>query len=444
MILNNLISSIRQQLSEYNKSSDGSRDYNKIFKYPESLCFEDYLGMYERGGIAKAIVDRLPKACWRDVPKLKVGDKEVFIEEIKELKALGLFDALERADRANRIGSYSLLYLGVGDNVDNLAEPISTSGNINDLYFNIYTEKSVHSVDLDQDANSRNYGKPITYTLSARYNNNVIQMPTNVASKVVHSSRLVHLAEGAIDHDLVGTSALKPIYNALLDKDKVRGGSAEAYFRNVGEKFALMVDKDASLSNDPEKRKQLSDELESFTNNWQQFIKLQNMEMERFETNLTSPRDAFDIIMEEISGQTEHPIRLLTGKGSATIVGSEDKASWNATVLDRKESFCTKILLNALNILANANIIPDIPKNLVVEWEEGSALSESEKAEVVHKKAQAYNSLTSANSNMGADIYDQQSVLDAVGLEDLKIDGELDEIDRQRSNIDKDDSQSLD
>ena len=45
--------------------------------------------------------------------------------------------------------------------------------------------------------------------------------------------------EGALDSNVEGESALQGPWNALIDKDKVRGGSGEAYFRNSRQKLAL-------------------------------------------------------------------------------------------------------------------------------------------------------------------------------------------------------------
>jgi len=91
-------------------SPDGKRNFNELFGYGEFLAFADYLAMYKRGGIANTVVAKVAKACWRDKPTIKDGDKEILEEELNALKKAGFFRKIESSDILNRIGNFSVLF----------------------------------------------------------------------------------------------------------------------------------------------------------------------------------------------------------------------------------------------------------------------------------------------------------------------------------------------
>lgn len=396
-------------------SADGKRDYNALYGYGGSLNYADFYSMYKRGGIANTVVQKVSKACWRDVPKIMVGEDEVHEDFIQELKNRGLFKALEKADTLNRIGTFSVLLIGLADSLL-LDQPLGSASNLDDMYFNAYSEDGTTVSEWDMDRASPRYGMPIMYevqTTSFGGKTKGIQLE----ARKVHFSRIVHLAEGSLDNPFEGCSSLEAPWNALTDKEKARGGSAEAYFRNARQKFALEAVKDAKLNPD---LSVLQDEVEAFTNNQQDFMRLKNMTAKVMQPGMASPRDIFDVAVEEVSGVTGIPIRVLTGKGGGQLAGSEDRASWNSVVNDRQDSECSDYLSQALAIYDEAGLI-DMPDNYEIVWPVQPALNEKERAETVNTKASAAKQMaeTVAMSGEEADVND---IFEAAGFDDLTID----------------------
>lgn len=413
-------------------SPDGKRDFNQLFGYGTDLTYADYLGMYKRGGIAGVVVAKVAKSCWRDMPIIKVGDNEILEEQLLILKRMKFFKAIERADILNRIGSFSVLLIGLPDGED-LDKPIGQAkkDSFGSMYFNAYNYDGIEIVKTDSDPASPRFGLPELYQLQTIDVDGSKRKQVQIVSHVVHHSRIVHMAEGALDSTIDGMSALEQPWNALTDKNKTRGSSAEAYFRNARQKLALEIVDGSKALNDVEAIAELKQNVEDFQNNQDDVLRLHNMKANMLQPSMASPRDTFDICVEEISGTSGIPVRILTGKGGGTLTGSEDKATWNALVLDRQDQECSIYLLDALAIMAEAGIL-ELPENAEVVWGVQSSLTEKEASESMKNKADAFKSATEGLSTIGADEIVAKSVFEAIGLEEIEIDDiNLDENDKE-------------
>lgn len=421
--MNSFTHTLRSQFgrtgSLFGKSPNGLRDYFMLFGYAESLSFADYYSMYMRGGIARAVVDKVAKSCWRDVPTLEVNEKPILEDEVTTLKKIGLFSAMERADTLNRIGNFSVLLVGVQDGLD-LDQPLGSAVNLEQVYFNPYSYDGIEINKWDTDPVSPRYGKPVQYSLTTRPVGDEGKQ-VQVTARVVHWTRVVHMAEGALGNSLEGSSSLQPIWNTLIDLLKTRGGSAEALFRNGRQKFSLEADKDTKLDTTPAGLQTLKDDVEAFTNNQQDFMRMQGISAKVFQPSVASPRDNFDIEIEEIAGVTGIPIRVLTGVGGGQLAGSEDRASWNGLVDDRQNLTCSGYLEQALTILDDSGLI-DLPDSFEIVWPVSPVLNELEAAKVTSLKAIALrNAVIAFNDPMGSEI-DKETALKELGLEGVEID----------------------
>ena len=70
------------------------------------------------------------------------------------------------------------------------------------------------------------------YQLS-RCNRADVKKDPNRKTINVHYSRVIPLAEGALDSEIDGISSIEPVFNRLLDWEKVVGGSSEAVYQNA-------------------------------------------------------------------------------------------------------------------------------------------------------------------------------------------------------------------
>lgn len=402
-------------------SADGKRDYNMLFGYLNDPLYSDYRYMFERGGIGYTVVSKLPKSCWRELPEVKSGDTRILEGELLMLKNAGFFKAMERADIANRIGSYSVLFIGIPDGLDpSLPIGSAKKGNFDGLYFNVYEEDGITVAKWNDDPASKRYNKPEIYELQTTANN-ASSLMGKVASRLVHYSRVVHLAEGAISNSLEGCSSLKAPWNALTDKAKISGSNAESNFKNSRQKVVLSARPGAKVDNTTGAVDKLKENAENFQNNQEDFLRLNNMDAMAIQPSISSPRDSYDINVEEVAGATGYPVRILTTKAGGSVTGSEDKATYNAMVNDRQDQECTPWLIDSLTSLAEAGIL-DLPVGTCIKWPVQSALSAKEESEVVKNKGDAFKSATEGLSTLGGDEVLADSVFKELGLGGIEID----------------------
>jgi len=434
-IINALTSTLRRLSGSlgFGVSPDGKRDYNALFGYGTGLCYSDYYGMYDRSALANAIVEKIAKACWNEIPKLMSGDVEILETELAMLGKMGFFAAIERADILNRIGNFSILVIQLPDGMD-LDKPLAKAGKLEKLFFQPYNYDGITITKWDDDPASERYMMPEIYQVQTSITGDKSK---DIQFKAfnVHYSRIIHLAEGKLDSNIEGRSALRAPWNAIIDAEKVRGGSGEAYFRNARQQRSLEADKDARLEPGSEASASLKENIEAFDNGWESTLRLQNMTAKNMTVEMISPRDTFDIIVETISGQTGIPIRILTGKGGGSTTGTEDRASWNAVIADRRASFCDGVLFQGLDILNDAGMI-DLPEDAIIEWQPQIATTEKEDSENKKRKAETFNIIVDALGKPVGDEADITTVLEAVGLGDIEIDESNLDIDEPEPDAD--------
>lgn len=426
-------------------SKNGMRDINKVFGYNTNLHFADYYAMWRRGGLAARIVNGFARSCWRDGIKIIRGDDEVFEKELKILNKHGkLIKRLEQADVLNRIGSFSVLFVGVPDGL-NMDQPLGTSNpnRLHEVYFRPYAEDGVNILEWETDAFSPRFGLPLKYQLETA-NRGENDTQTIVNSIVVHWSRIIHLAEGALDTDLEGVSSIEAVFNTLEDMVKVAGGSAEAYFRNARNRFSMETDPKSTAGFTAEEKRQLEEEAQLFQNEWQDFIRAGGVKINALNIPHASPADSFMVQLKILAGTTGYPIRILTGEGAGQLAGNEDKESYNQIVQDRRDLLCTEWVFEVLGILTNAKMMK-LEDEDEVSWETPNVVSGKDRASIASSNATALNNTASALSSPALDgVIEVEAVLKLIfgddAMTDIKVnklanDG-LNEEDLKDANVD--------
>lgn len=386
-------------------SHDGNRDIKEVYGYPTEgqRSFSYYYEYYRFNGMANRIVSMIPRSCWRDgavISDSHDSDTVLLEDEMKELKRAGMFRELEKADILNRIGNYSVMYVGVPDGEDP-SQPVSNTPKsaslAKDVYFAAYNFDSITITDYDEDPTSARYGLPVMYTLNPSSTNTDSKTADNRQSIKAHWTRVVHLAEGALDNGITGTPALEPGITRCIDWDKTIGGGAEAFFRNAAQKLTLDIDKEAKATKDD--MDALNDGSKKWLNGWKSFIGLKGAKIRALEVPNADPRESTETIIQGLSGTYGIPVRILTGEGAGQLAGNEDKASYNQLINDRQDQLCAEWLLDTLTPLERAGMLT-MPEDFVVQWPLPEAMDEKTMSEVRLNEARAANALADAGSKL--------------------------------------------
>lgn len=422
--INQQFSTLRLQMGQMlGVSHDNQRDIYSIYGYPRKISFNDMWLYSRRHGIANRITHGVAKSCWRDGFELFEDSEDdsgqVLEDELNKLKKSGLNKAIEQADILNRIGKFSVLFIGVPDGKDP-KEPLGkvSGGKLDQVYFKAFAYDGIQITQQVTDAKDPRFGLPEMYQVQ-KISRGDLEKDTQQSSMQVHWTRIVHINEEALDSDIEGMGQLEPIFNRILDLDKTTGGAAEAYFRNARGKIAYEIDKDfaPTLLKDQGAKDAFDKGAKEFTNQWKDFVVASGAKVSSIDTPQYTPKDTVLAALWEISGYSGIAIRILTGEGAGQLAGSEDQLSYNALISGRQFVFCGPVIVfGALQILQNAGMI-DLPEDYDIRFPVQQAVTEAQESEINNKKADTISKIVSSASLPGGDEIDVEKTLAGLGID---------------------------
>lgn len=356
----------------------GDRDLYETFGYPKTLTVEDYRGMYERGDIAGRLIDAYPDATWRESPTIEGVNTEELVGRLK------LWSVLQRLDRLTQLGHYGVLLLGL-DGGEPLHEP-ATQSNYKLLYLQPHGEQTAQISSWNADPKSARFGLPETYLITT--GPDWVGTGGGNRQLKVHWTRVIHIAEDALEHIALGLPRLQRIYNRLMDLQKLAGGSAEMYWQNVAMLLAFIADKDATFT-EPDKA-EMASQLEEMQHGLRRMLRLRGMDVHNVAPGLqgADPSGHFAMQLDLISGASGIPKRILVGNEAGELASTQDETAWQGRVAERREQFATPTVLEPLlrRGLSQGWLSGTLG---AIEWPESDTLGERGRAEVADMVSRA-------------------------------------------------------
>lgn len=367
----------------------GDRDLYTVFGYPQYLGPSDYRVMYERGDLAGRLIDAYPDATWREPPT--IAGIQGFDPLAKRLK---LWSVLQRLDRLAQLGHYGVLLLGL-DGGEPMHEP-AMQKNYRLMYIQPHGEQTAKIIKWDDDAKSPRYNKPELYLITSGPN---WEGASGGQKQIrVHHTRVIHIAEDALEHEAIGTPRLQRVYNRLMDVEKLAGGSAEMYWQNVAMMLAFIAGPEAQFSETD--KAAMAEQLEEMQHGLRRMLRLRGMEVQQLAPGLqgASPGEHFAMQVDLIAGASGIPKRILLGNEAGELASSQDENSWQARVAERRSQFATPTVLEPLlqRGIAQGWITGALES---IDWPESDSLGEKGRAEVASLTATA----TAAYANIMGD-----------------------------------------
>ena len=361
----------------------GDRDLYEVMGYPRYLVPEDYKGVYLRQDIAGRLVDAFPDATWREHPEMR-GD-QAFVSAWEDLnRRLKIWRTFHRLDRLTGMGHYGVLFLGL-DGAERPDMPAQAS-NYRLLYAQPHSERTAEITRWDDDPQSPRYGKPEMYRITT--GTNWTGSGAGQKSLNVHHSRVIHVAEKALEDESIGTPRLERVWNRLMDLDKLLGGSAEMYWQNVAMMMAFMASADTEL--DPTSSEEIQGQLAEMQNRLRRALTLQGMEAENLAPGLqgANPGEHIDRQLDMIAGAIGVPKRILIGSERGELSSEQDENNWAARIDERRGQFTTPNVIEPF--IAKGQALGFLPAGFEeVEWPESDTLGEKGRAEIADRKASA-------------------------------------------------------
>jgi len=382
------------------------RNYNQIFGYPLDLTPIQYRALYERGDLAARIADAYPNATGRERPEISAPGWDA-LEAFHDL-----IPVLARLDRLTQLGHYGVLLLGFDDGA-RLDEPVAKGSATRLLYAQPHGELTAQVSRWDANPKSPRFGKPELYLIESGVN--WTGTGAGKISLTVHHSRVVHVAENALEQDSIGLPRLERIWNRIADMHKLAGASAEIFWQNVAQIIAFVASNDSEW--EPAERDEMAKQIEEMQSGLRRFLRLRGVEPHQLAAGLqgASPRDFVDIQLDLIAGASGIPKRILIGSERGELASTQDENNWAARISERREQFATpNVLVPLIDQLQFAGVLPENSEYEII-WPEADSIGESDRAAIGLQKAQAIATIANAP---GAGLYlSDEEIRGLVGLE---------------------------
>lgn len=382
------------------KHFGGDRDLYQVMGYPRRLTPEDFVDIYIRQDIAARVVDAYPDATWREHPQVKEDTTDPAVNESIAVieKKNHLWRTCHRLDRLTGLGHYGVMVLGL-DGGEPMHTP-ATRTDYNLLYLQPHSERTAQIKKWDDDPSSPRYGMPDMYRVTTGVNwtgSGASQRTVNI-----HHSRVIHVAERALEDVSIGTPRLERVYNRLMDLDKLLGGSAEIYWQNAAMMIAFIANPDLNWSEG--EADAMAEQLEEMQHGLRRMLRLRGVEAQNLSPGLqgSTPGDHVDKQLDMIAGATGIPKRILIGNEAGELASSQDENSWNGRISERRTQYALPAIVQPL--IAKGQKLGFIARgNVEFEWDETDSLGEKTRAEIADIRAGALQKYAQAVT-LGADL----------------------------------------
>lgn len=372
---------------------EGARDLYKALGYKKVLKFEDFYARYERQEIAKAVINRPVNATWQgplELVESSVAEDTQFETVWDELnRQFGFKTIFSRVDKLTGLGRYGILLLGLDDSssVKALATPVK-QGTHKLKYVRAFSENSATIDSLEEDAQNERYGKPLYYKIEVED----LEKKSTAVIKV-HHTRIIHVVDNPLESEVYGTPRLEPIYNRLMDLEKIVGGSGEMFWRSARPGFQGKLDKDFQMTEGM--KSELVEHLDEYEHDLRRFLINEGVEISSLDQQIADPSNNFKVQISCISAETGIPQRVLMGSERGELASTQDTSEWKDYIQTRREDHAEpNILRPFVDRLILYGILPKPSENYTVKWSDLYAMSEKERVDVGKARANALREYT--------------------------------------------------
>lgn len=411
-----------KQLSHPKRDLDADCGYEQTSKLTPEL----FLDLYERFPLATRVVDLPVDDSWRKFPYIyenKDPDAETEFERawknldhhlngeaednyLVDDADSGIWEYLKRADKLSRIGHYGIIMLEL-DDVDGVnvtwKDP-APNCNYDEEYessfiaINAHEEApasqtkliglrcfdQVHAEIVEWYESGPMTGHPRMYRVKLQDAETTTTDSATLGVRErdvdVHWSRVIHIADGLMSSEFIGTPAMRPVVNDIQDLRKIYGASAEGYWRvafpwlsfeshpNLGAKSVI-------------NKETLADEVERAKNTLDRYMATVGGTWKTISGSVTDPAFHITPRIEAICVYLGVPVRIFKGSERGELASSTDRDTWNERMMLRQQSYLTpKVIAPFLNRLIKVGVLPKPAEGFQVEWPDLTTLSLQAKA----------------------------------------------------------------
>lgn len=404
------------------------------YGWPVQVTFEQLRQAYERGGPGQGAVHRILDKCWQEKPRIKKpgSDEETPLEKKVNdlLKPIRGWQKLRDFDRRNMVGRYAALIYRVADG-RKLSEPLQRATKLVDLVPVFESQLKVTAWYSDE-ADAENFGKPKMYQYRTQDFTKSVGSDTQgqpEAWRDVHPSRVQILAEGSVGDMFEGVPLLLAGFNALVDIEKISGGSAESYLKNSARTMVFKFDANSSpqaitqnadgTSSGKTVAQVIEEKTDALNRNIDSSIVIQGGEAKALETHQSDPKEAFATAANLFAASVRIPFTILFGQQTGRLASDEDKADFIARCESRQENELTPMLEEFVTRMQKIGLLE--AGEFEVEWPPLDAPGDDQKFDQLGKLTTAMKDAQAAG--LTEPIFDANELRKVAGFEERTDDG---------------------
>jgi hypothetical protein len=286
------------------------------------------------------------------------------------------------------IGEFSVLFLGLSGQDDLIEEVKRTKAN-KLLYLSVYHQGHCEIKEYEEDYNNPRFGLPRIYEIDfSRTAHGVYRRgPVNLGKRLVHWTRVIHAADDLLEGELFASPRLEPVWNNLVDLEKITGGSGEMYWQGAFPGFVFKADPDAEFGADD--KSEMVDEIESYIHGLQRYLRFKSIDTQQLMPQVSEPSGFIDAQLTQIAATSGIPMRILTGSERGELASTQDQENWQSRVDERRRDFAEPVILKSLlDRLIDIQVLPTPKKGYNIQWPDINALSEEAQTGIDAKKTE--------------------------------------------------------
>jgi len=185
-----------------------------------------------------------------------------------------------------------------------------------------------------------------------------------------------------------GTPVLEPVFNRLMDLDKVIGGDAEMFWKNARPGYQGNIADDYTMTKTMED--DLINQADEYEHGLRRMMVNKGVTWEALKQEVSDPSPHVSVILQMISAQTGIPVRILTGSERGELASSQDRGEWLSFVQTRREEHTEiRIVRPVIDRFIELGILPTPKDGYSVKWADLFAQSESARVEIGKARANA-------------------------------------------------------
>ena len=414
------------------------KDINLECDYPSRSSFNAlfFKTLYDYVGPATRAVEIFPSETWKATPAVYESNKKRTTGFEQDWYTLtddaerNPYKWLYQADRDSLISRYGALLIGLDDSnsgspelpaapvVNGVIQPVSEKRNV--LYFRSFDESNCQILTFDMNRNSRRYGQPETYQISTQQNGDPGTAAIQSGKTTIHWTRMLHVAWKETSHPSYAYPILQNLVPYIWDLRKVGGGSAEMFWQGAfpGISFETMPEMITEGGNVELDEDSVKEQVDRYMRKMAKYIALTGVHANTLAPNISDPTPHFNVAVQGMCMSLNCPVPVFLGQQVGHLASMANKGMWGEAITGRRNGYATpKLIRGLINRLADLGAVRR-PKTVICEWVDANASTDSDKANVALKRAQAFSQFS--NSNARFMVSPEDFLIEEMGYTDEK------------------------